>query len=214
MGHANVIHFPAPSFTLTLSLLNSHHWHMDGTIHPILPPLPARRLERVKSKVYLGDKTPSPQTQATSPSTSSEPKYDALKMASRCHGNSWVSIFPTNSFSFTLQLPVSVAASHSPSTLPLSRPVPIQIVIDHISIASRMSPLAFIFLGITELNGGNPNVLNYVMAALFAFRVAHADGGLRLQGKWGGGGIGHPLVCFGTNGVLLGLGGYAAWLVK
>jgi uncharacterized membrane protein YecN with MAPEG domain len=75
-------------------------------------------------------------------------------------------------------------------------------------------PLAFIFLTIAELNGGNRKTLNYIMAALFAFRIAHADGGIRLQGKFGDNGIGRPLGYFGSMGVLGGLAGYSAWLVK
>lgn len=75
-------------------------------------------------------------------------------------------------------------------------------------------PLAFIFLAITELNGGNRKGLNYVMATLLALRVAHADGGLRLQGKFGDNGVGRPLGYFGSMGVLGSLAGYSAWLVK
>ncbi|KAG0652233.1 hypothetical protein D0Z07_1346 [Hyphodiscus hymeniophilus] len=75
-------------------------------------------------------------------------------------------------------------------------------------------PLAFILLGVAELNGGNRKALHYVMAALFALRVAHVEGGLRLKGKFGGGGVGRPVGFFGTVGVLGGLGGYASYLVK
>lgn len=75
-------------------------------------------------------------------------------------------------------------------------------------------PLAFILLGVAELNGGNRKGLNYAMAALFALRLAHSEAGLRLRGKFGGGGLGRPVAYFGTSGVLIGLGGYAAYLVK
>ena len=75
-------------------------------------------------------------------------------------------------------------------------------------------PLAFIFLTICELNGGNRKNLNYVMAALLALRVAHADGGLMLKGKFGNNGVGRPLGYFGSSAVLAGLSGYAAYLVK
>jgi len=75
-------------------------------------------------------------------------------------------------------------------------------------------PLAFTLLTIAELNGGNRKTLNYVMVVLLALRVAHADGGLRLQGKFGDNGIGRPLGYFGSMGVLGGLAGYTAYLMK
>jgi uncharacterized membrane protein YecN with MAPEG domain len=75
-------------------------------------------------------------------------------------------------------------------------------------------PLAFIFLIIAELNGGNRKYLHWTMATLLALRIAHADGGLRLQGKFGDNGVGRPLGYFGSCGVLMGLSGYAAWLCK
>lgn len=74
--------------------------------------------------------------------------------------------------------------------------------------------MALIFLGVAELNGGNRKALSYAIAVLLALRVAHADFRLRLKGKFGGYGAGRPLGYFGTNGILLGLSGYAAWLVK
>lgn len=55
------------------------------------------------------------------------------------------------------------------------------------------APLAFIFLDIAELNGGNRKALNYTMPMLFALRPAHAELGLRLKGKFGGGGVGRPI---------------------
>jgi uncharacterized membrane protein YecN with MAPEG domain len=75
-------------------------------------------------------------------------------------------------------------------------------------------PLAFVFLGIAELNGGNKKALNYIMAALFALRLAHVEFGLRLKGNFGGSGVGRPIGYFGTSGILLGLGGYTTYLVK
>lgn len=57
-------------------------------------------------------------------------------------------------------------------------------------------------------------MLTTTPVALLALRVAHAEFGLRLKGKWGGNGVGRPLGYFGTHAVLLGLSGYAAWLVK
>jgi hypothetical protein len=57
-------------------------------------------------------------------------------------------------------------------------------------------------------------VLNYIMASLLALRIAQAEGGLRLQGKFGNNGIGRPVGYFGSMGVLGGLAGYAAFLAK
>ena len=68
-------------------------------------------------------------------------------------------------------------------------PVQIERSLTSQSCSLENVPLAFIFLGIAELNGGNKKTLNYMMAALLALRVAHADGGLRLQGKFGGLGV-------------------------
>jgi len=75
-------------------------------------------------------------------------------------------------------------------------------------------PLAFIFLTLAELNGGDRKVLNTIMAVLFAARIAHVEVGLRLKGDFGGNGVGRPIGYFTTNGVLLGLAGYAGYLVK
>ncbi|KAF8863708.1 hypothetical protein BDZ45DRAFT_86432 [Acephala macrosclerotiorum] len=74
-------------------------------------------------------------------------------------------------------------------------------------------PLAFVLLIIAESNGGNRKVLNYAMGTLLALRVAHAELGLRLQGKFGDNGIGRPIGYFGSLGVLGGLAGYCGWLV-
>jgi len=52
------------------------------------------------------------------------------------------------------------------------------------------------------------------MATLLALRVAHAEFGLWLKGKFGNNGVGRPIGYFGTSGVLLGLSTYAAYLVK
>lgn len=75
-------------------------------------------------------------------------------------------------------------------------------------------PLAFIFLAIAELNGGNRKYLNYTMGVLLALRIAHSEAGLRVKGQWGNAGIGRPIGYFGTSAVLMGLSGYASYLVK
>ncbi|TVY86107.1 hypothetical protein LAWI1_G007051 [Lachnellula willkommii] len=75
-------------------------------------------------------------------------------------------------------------------------------------------PLAFIFLALCELNGGNRKYLNYVMGAFLALRVAHVEGGLMLQGSFGTNGVGRPVGYFGSVGVVTGLAAYAAYLAK
>ncbi|KAE8452022.1 hypothetical protein EG329_002187 [Mollisiaceae sp. DMI_Dod_QoI] len=107
------------------------------------------------------------------------------------------------------KLPSSSSASSDKKTGP-----------DDLQIASRCHtnflenvPLAFILLIIAEANGGNRKILNYMMGTLFALRVAHAELGLKLQGKFGNNGIGRPLGYFGSLGVLGALGGYCTSLV-
>ncbi|KAK5734253.1 hypothetical protein LTR17_009084 [Elasticomyces elasticus] len=72
-------------------------------------------------------------------------------------------------------------------------------------------PLALILAGGVELNGGSKIVLVTALGALFVFRIAHAEFGLMVKGY---GGIGRPIGFFGTAGVILGLAGYGAWLVR
>ena len=73
-------------------------------------------------------------------------------------------------------------------------------------------PLAFVLVAIAELNGGNRTVLNYAMATLFAFRIAHVELGLRSGDQALG--VGRPLGFFGTQGFLAGMAAYGTWLVK
>jgi len=89
---------------------------------------------------------------------------------------------------------------------------------DALTIASRSHanflenvPYAFILAAVAELNGADRKVLNSVMGALLALRIAHVELGLRgeKQIRWG-----RPLGYFGTNGVLLGMSGWVAYLVK
>ncbi|KAH8778256.1 membrane-associated, eicosanoid/glutathione metabolism protein [Hyaloscypha sp. PMI_1271] len=94
------------------------------------------------------------------------------------------------------------------------KPDPLHVAIRCHSNFLDTVPLAFIFLTTAELNGGNRKALNYVMASLLALRIAQAEGGLRLQGKFGNNGIGRPVGYFGSMGVLGGLAGYAAFLAK
>jgi len=72
-------------------------------------------------------------------------------------------------------------------------------------------PTALLLASIVELNGGNRKVLNSVLAALFLLRVGHAEFGLLGKDNQGPG----RLIGFlGTNASILGLAGYAAYLVK
>lgn len=72
-------------------------------------------------------------------------------------------------------------------------------------------PLAFIFALVAELNGANRKVLNWVLAALLVFRVGHVEVGLRGRGALG---WGRPVGYYGSQAVVLGLGGWAGGLVR
>ena len=71
-------------------------------------------------------------------------------------------------------------------------------------------PLAFVFAAVAELNGANRKALSYVMGALLALRVGHVELGLRRKGAVG---VGRPVSLVGTQGVLVGLAAWSAWLV-
>lgn len=72
-------------------------------------------------------------------------------------------------------------------------------------------PLALALSAIVELNGGSRKALTGLLSALTIFRVLHADFGVLAQGYLG---RGRPIGYFGTQGVVAGLAGYAAYLVK
>ncbi|KAN0114743.1 Membrane-associated, eicosanoid/glutathione metabolism (MAPEG) protein [Hyaloscypha variabilis] len=93
-------------------------------------------------------------------------------------------------------------------------PDPLQVAIRCHANFLDVVPLAFTLLTIAELNGGNRKTLSYFMSTLLALRIVHAEGGLRLQGKFGNNGVGRPIGYFGSIGVLGGLAGYTAYLVK
>ena len=72
-------------------------------------------------------------------------------------------------------------------------------------------PMAFLLASIVELNGGNRKVLNSLLAALFVLRISHAEFGLLGKDAMGPGrALGHT----GTSAFLVGMAGYAAYLVK
>ena len=76
---------------------------------------------------------------------------------------------------------------------------------------SENVPLALILAAFAELNGANRKALTGLLSALLAFRVLHAEFGMFTKGAMGNG---RPIGFFGTLGVIGGLAGYSAWLVK
>ena len=89
---------------------------------------------------------------------------------------------------------------------------------DPLTIASRCHgnfaetvPLALFLGAVVEMNGGNRKVLTGGCAWLFVMRLLHVELGLRGEKGMGNGRlIGH----LGSIGFVVGMGGYAAWLVK
>ncbi len=76
---------------------------------------------------------------------------------------------------------------------------------------SENVPLALALAAVVELNGGSRKALTAALSALLVLRVAHAEFGLMAKNYMG---PGRPLGYFGTQGVIAGLAGYAAYLVK
>jgi uncharacterized membrane protein YecN with MAPEG domain len=77
-------------------------------------------------------------------------------------------------------------------------------------------PLALFIGSVVELNGGSRKALTGGLAALLLFRVLHVELGLRSKDSKGtaGLGVGRIVGHFGTLGFLVGMSGYAGWLVK
>jgi uncharacterized membrane protein YecN with MAPEG domain len=71
--------------------------------------------------------------------------------------------------------------------------------------------LALILAGIVELNGGSRKVLTSFLSVLLAARVLHANFGILLEGSKG---FGRPIGHISTQGVVAGLVGYGAYLLK
>ena len=65
--------------------------------------------------------------------------------------------------------------------------------------------------GLCESNYGDRSYINYALGTLFALRVGHVELGLMMKN---GRGIGRPIGFVGTQAVLAGLAGYAAYLIK
>ena len=72
-------------------------------------------------------------------------------------------------------------------------------------------PLALAIALLVELNGTNRTYLNWALGALFAFRISHVEAGLMIKDATGPGRI---VGYYGTQGVLVGLAAYTAYLVK
>lgn len=79
----------------------------------------------------------------------------------------------------------------------------------HVNFAENV-PLALALAAVAELNGASRQVLTYMLSTLFVLRVAHAEGITAAGNK----GVGRPVGYFGSLGVMTGLAGYTAYLVK
>lgn len=72
-------------------------------------------------------------------------------------------------------------------------------------------PLALLLAAVVELNGGSRKLLTAGLSVLLVSRILHAELGLMAKNSAGPGRtIGHV----GTMGTIVGLAGYAAYLVK
>lgn len=89
---------------------------------------------------------------------------------------------------------------------------------DPLTIAARCQgnfaesvPLALFLGAVVEMNGGNRKALTAGFTWLFVMRLLHVELGLRgEQAKAFGRPVGH----MGSVAFIVGMGGYAAWLVK
>ncbi|KAI9679861.1 MAG: hypothetical protein M1817_004875 [Caeruleum heppii] len=72
-------------------------------------------------------------------------------------------------------------------------------------------PWIFILSMVAELNGGGRQALNVLLGTVFILRVAHVELGLKAKGTMG---HGRTAGYFGTQLAMLGLAGYASYLVK
>lgn len=72
-------------------------------------------------------------------------------------------------------------------------------------------PLALLLAGVVELNGGSRKALNAGLGALLVCRILHVEFGLKAPGN---NGFGRAVGFFGTEVYLIGMAGYAAYLVK
>ena len=91
-------------------------------------------------------------------------------------------------------------------------PDPLQVAVRAHGNFVEHVPYALLLAAIAELNGAGRRSLNYVLAALFVARVAHVEFGLRGNEKAAAPGrlAGHLV----TQGTILGLAGWSAYLIK
>jgi uncharacterized protein len=77
-------------------------------------------------------------------------------------------------------------------------------------------PLALLMGAIVEMNGGNRRALTAGFAGLIIARILHVEFGLRSKDSKGTEGLGTGRIVghFSTLGFMVGMAGYAAYLVK
>ncbi len=77
-------------------------------------------------------------------------------------------------------------------------------------------PLALFLGAVVEMNGGNRRVLTGSLAALLVCRILHVEFGIKGEDEKGNKSLGRGRVVghAGTLGFVLGMAGYAGWLVK
>ncbi|KAF2650761.1 hypothetical protein K491DRAFT_697034 [Lophiostoma macrostomum CBS 122681] len=76
---------------------------------------------------------------------------------------------------------------------------------------SENIPLALILTLLAELNGADRKYIHYALATLLALRVSHSELGLMRPGSQA---PGRAIGYYGTEAVMLTLGGYLGYLVK
>ncbi|PWW74983.1 hypothetical protein C7212DRAFT_205407, partial [Tuber magnatum] len=72
-------------------------------------------------------------------------------------------------------------------------------------------PMAMILAVLAELNGGNRRLVNYALGALLMGKVVQIELGLMRKGTQGGGRVAGFLA---SQGILAGMAGYCAYLVR
>jgi len=72
-------------------------------------------------------------------------------------------------------------------------------------------PMAMILAALAELNAGNRRLVNYALGALFVGKVSQIKFGFMRKGTWGRGRV---IGSLASQGVLAGMAGYCAYLVR
>ena len=138
------------------------------------------------------------------PSSDSRSARDPLEIASRCHVN-----FLENVPLAFMLLVICELNGGVPKYLKYVSPVLIRP-----NRASEQFVVTLVASVLYLINKLICRTSSCIMAFFFAIRIAHADGGLMREGKFGTNGVGRPIGFFGSLAVLGGLAAYAAWLVK